>query len=246
MKFGGKIAQQAFKKYLGRRVSESIGKGTAAGAVSGGIDKTIEGIKEKKNPVVEGIKGTAKGAATGALTAGAGAKAEKIIRGKILSSKGDIKAAPPEKRRAFRKEAQGYYKDYIQDTSVKNPDIGKVKFSAKGMEETVSKNPNLAKDFPNLRKDVKNAKLTETNGLYKQRKDAAEAFHTLEGKNNQHLITKDNQGQRYYLTKNKMSDDSRLLPSGGGLLSSPTNSIAQQPQSFNFMESFADKFKNLF
>lgn len=94
MRFGGKIAQRAFKNYLGRRTSESIGKGAVAGLVSGGINNTVEAIKEKKNPLTEGLKGAAKGAATGALTAGAGAKAEKVIRGKVLSSSGDSRLLP--------------------------------------------------------------------------------------------------------------------------------------------------------
>lgn len=206
IKIGGKIGEKILRKYTGKAIGKAAGEGTAAGAVAGGAQGAIEAVKDKKSAIdvaKDTAMGTAKGAAAGAVAGTIGAKAEKVVSAKVLENAPDMKTQDSEAKKIFRRKAKKYYQDYIQGTKVKNKDIGDIEFTQKGAGETTSKDINTGKTIPKLKKNIEKAKKTETKKPYKNRKDNAEQFHTLENDKEKYIIVQDEKGQKYYMTKTK-------------------------------------------
>lgn len=203
MKVGAKVGEAVLKKYTGKAVGKALGEGVASGAVSGGVSGAVDAVKNKDDVVKGAAKGVVGGAVAGGVVGGVGSGVEKVVSGKVLERAQDIKVGDSEMKRRFRKNAQKYYQDYIQHTKTKNKDIGEVEFSGKGIKETLNKDIETGKNIPKLKKNIKNAKKTETNELYKERKDKIKKFHTLENDKEKYIIAQDENRQRYYMSKAK-------------------------------------------
>ncbi|MGM9993206.1 MAG: hypothetical protein ACI37R_00575 [Candidatus Avigastranaerophilus sp.] len=73
-----------------------------------------------------------------------------------------------EERKEFRKFAKEYYRDYLQGTSVNRN--GNILFTNRGESEISRWNPKQAKNFPEIKKDLKNAIRLENKPNKVQRK----------------------------------------------------------------------------
>lgn len=158
------------------------------------------------------MKDAAKGAIIGASSGVVGGaviglgigKAGQYMKGTELKNYKSLDNMTKEERKEFRKIAKEYYQDYLQGTNVNHRKFGKIDFTAKGCNETFNKNINMAKDFPDLKNNIKNAKYKKSEDLYKSRKDHFNKFHTFESKDGKkYIIATDENGNRYYLTKEK-------------------------------------------
>ena len=222
-KAGAVVGEQALKKYLGRKISKylgrkiskEIGAGAVSGAVSGAVFGVGRGKMEGENPVVTGVQDAlAGGIAGGALGAAAG-NIEKAVRGTGIKST-DINNLTNSEFKQYKKQAQNFYKDYLQDMVVKHDKIGEVTFTSKGMNETISKNPDKIRSFPDLERNVSKANYVESNELYKNRKDDIIYFHKLRDGQNEYLIGENKQGlKKFYLSKNNIVNQG-LPPREGG------------------------------
>ena len=200
---------------IGRAIAKEVGKGAARGTYSGGVTGSIkglgEGLENDKNLIATTIEGGLTGAALGGIFgAGIGiasGKGIQMYKGLKLKDFKPIDNMTKEERKEFRKFAKEYYQDYLQDTDVYNKNLGKIMFTAKGAKETISKNPNMSKDFPLLRNDVKNAKYISTNELYKQRKDKYKKFYKFEGENKIYIIAEDENGYKFYLSTDRAKEN---------------------------------------
>ncbi len=203
---GGKIGQEILKKQAGRKVSNLIGQGAGAGAAAGGTQGAIEGIK-KDNIIPETIKGSAIGLLSGIFGAGTIAKAEEKIRGQMIKNAPKINTMTNEARKNFRKQGEKFYTDYNQDVVVKNKDTGlDINIVKKGMEKSINRSYENIKKFPDLKNDLKKAKLQEKNELYKKRKDDAEEFYTFSnGDDYIHKTMKNKNMLKHYFT-NKIKE----------------------------------------
>ena len=214
-KAGAVVGEQALKKYLGRKISKEIGAGAVSGAVSGAVFGVGRGKMEGENPVVTAAQDAlAGGIAGGALGAAAG-NIEKAVRGTGIKST-DINNLTNSEFKQYKKQAQNFYKDYLQDMVVKHDKIGEVTFTSKGMNETISKNPDKIRSFPDLERNVSKANYVESNELYKNRKDDIIYFHKLRDGQNEYLIGENKQGlKKFYLSKNNIVNQG-LPPREGG------------------------------
>ena len=69
---------------------------------------------------------------------------------------GDIDKLNQKTKKQYRKEAKRYYNDYIQETKL-NKD-GNIDFTSRGSDENLTWNPKQGQNFPELKKDIENAK----------------------------------------------------------------------------------------
>ena len=208
-KAGAVVGEQSLKKYLGRKISKEIGAGAVSGAVSGAVFGVGRGKMEGENPVVTAAQDAlAGGIAGGALGAAAG-NIEKAVRGNRLSLYSDEKIFSNNYKN-YRKEAEEFYKDYIQGRAIKHKELGQILFTRKGMEEIFAKNPELGRLFPNLLKDIISSNDVSISELYKRRDKTGKEiniFYNLVNDKYKHYIAEDNLGnKKFYLTKNNITD----------------------------------------
>jgi len=211
---GIKAAAWGTKKltpYLGKKIGQSVAENSIGGAFGGGLMGLTQGFdRTNEHPYIEAAKTGVLGSLMG-LGLGAGAsfglgKLEQNAVGRKLKNIKDTKT--------LRKAETGYYKDYIQQTSVKRPDLGNIDFTQAGLE-TVSKSPESGRNFATLKKDIKNAKYVGTELPNHQRTDNIVKFHKLEKDGQEFLIGETPDGKKYYMSKVKdgiSEQPSRAVP----------------------------------
>lgn len=247
-KAGASVGSKLFTKYLGKKLSQEIGSGALSGLSSGAVFGLGRGLIENENPLKTILQDGGTGLAAGSFLGGAGSFLERYLKGSKLKSY-DTSHLPMINYRSYKNDAKNYYKDYLQGRVVNNDYIGDISLTRKGLDETISKNPELAKYFPDLAKNLKSADYLETNVLYKARKDNIKQFHTLKNDNTEYLIAGNPQGfQKFYLAKNKNTVKPGL-PSreeGAGINSVNNNITNQGTPSREEGTSFSDAVgKNL-
>ena len=173
---GAKLAGMAAKQIapkVGRKIAKEIADGTLKGISQGAVEGFGRGLANDVNPFKTAAQDSVLGTALGAGGGVVGGEIGKIISGN------EIKKI--ENLRDLRKKETQYYKNYLQGTSVKHLDIGDIDFSQMGLE-TVSKYPQVARDFDLLKKDIKNAKYMQYEEPHHKKhgtKDNIKGFHRL-------------------------------------------------------------------
>jgi len=199
--------------FLGKKIAANVAEGAGAGLVGGGIYGGGNALIEGENPAVGTLEGAAAGLAGGAVLGGALGKGEQYLAGRALKKYKDFDSLSQTEKKQFRKDASQYYKNYLQGRNVNHSDVGQIDFTNAGLE-TVSKQPNAAKNFNSLRKDLKNAeyKTTEKPRENHPKKANYDSYIKLQDSNNEYVVVHDDNGNKYYLTK-QMADDTSNLPS---------------------------------
>lgn len=197
-----RVIPKVVQKTIGRKLTTDTATGAIGGALGGGMFGIGEGLMKGENPLKSSAKEAQSGFLSGGLFGGLAGKMQQSALANNLQGY-DKNTIFSNNYKEYRKTAEKYYKDYIHGIEVKNKNIGNISFTRKGMDETLSKNPEIAKSFPELVDNVKNSKYIATNDLYKPRKDqATKQFHTLKSGNNEYLIAEDKLGnQKFYLAK---------------------------------------------
>ena len=237
-KLGAKVGADLLKSKLGRKISEEIGSGISSGMASGAVFGAGRGMLENKNPFLTSSQDLLIDGILGGTTGAIGANAVRAHKANQLRNYDlNIKNS-----RYLRKQAEKYYSNYVQGRIINNKDLGDIQFTRKGMDETFSKNAELVKQFPDLIKNIKNAKYIETSSLYKNRKDDIKNFHVLKNNDKEFLIAENANGQKkFYLTKESIADQG-LPPRLGGASISDTNYILPtQTQYFNHPNGYNSK-----
>lgn len=224
-KIGFKALTPLFGKKMAQNIAEGIGGGLVGGVADGAVTGATRGIIEDKNPIVTGAKDAltngAIGAVGGGLVGGAIGKGIKAYRGNKLKNIEDVKD--------LRKKESQYYKDYIQQTSLKREDLGQIDFTNAGLE-TVSKDPQAGRNLSTLKNDIKNAKYLGEELPTHPRNDNIVKFHRLEKDGQEFLIGETSNGKKYYMSK--MKDGSGGQPSR--VVSEPSdNIITDNVENFN-------------
>ncbi|MBO5737821.1 hypothetical protein J6R97_00605 [bacterium] len=135
------------------------------------------------------------GATLGAGVGSAGANVQKVVRGKELKKIEDLKL--------LRKKETDFYKDYIQGTKSRHPQIGNIEYTQSGLE-TVSKQPNAGRDFDSLKKELNNAEYVNYELPHHKKhgiKDNIRGFHKLKNNSKEFLIADTPDGAKYYMSK---------------------------------------------
>ena len=224
---GAKVAGTLAKKLaprLGRKIAKEIATGTLKGASSGTLEGLGRGLLEDENLLKTAIQDTIVGTASGAGLGMAGANVEKAVRGNNLKKIDDLKL--------LRKKETDFYKDYIQGTKSRHPQIGDIDYTQSGLE-TVSKQPNVGRYFDSLKKELNNAEYLDYELPYHKNhgvKDNIRGFHKLKNNNKEFLIADTPDGAKYYMSK-QIGDvgnrPSRVEPT------SPTNIIPSLQTNLN-------------
>lgn len=232
---------KALAPKIGRKIASEIGAGVVRGGASGGIEGLGRGMIEGKNPVKTAAQDAVTGAALGGAGGVVGGNIQKGIKGSNLKSYGNIDSLEPTKRKQYTKDARGYYQDYIQGTKLNR--FGDIEFSKRGVQEQLRWNPELAKNFPELKKDLNTAKRLPN----EPNKDALDKkytkyFEVYRGKNGDHLIERFEDGRRrYYMTKNIPTGTPHATSTGSNRNAS--NIIPHQNKSFNPAEDIFEWLK---
>ena len=198
---------KALEPKIGRAIAKEVGEGAARGTYSGGVAGSIkelgEGLENDKNLIATTIEGGLTGAALGGISgAGIGiasGKGIQMYKGLKLKDFKPIDNMTKEERKEFRKFAKEYYQDYLQGTSVNRN--GNISFTKRGESEISRWNPKQAKNFPEIKKDLKNAIRLENKPNKDTKKTNTLYFEVYKGKNGEYLIEVNKQGEkRYYFT----------------------------------------------
>lgn len=245
---GGKIVAKGaglLKPYLGRKIAEEVVSGTVAGAKAGMTHGMATGlIDEDINPLKEGLaEGASWGIGGGALGYGGGQVA-KWFRGKKLRKSKPVREMTKQERKQFRTQARNYYNDYINGTSVKRNDLGKINFGNAGIDELVSKGLHNAKYLQDLKKQIKTGKKQPQPRNDYEREDIKQ-FHIidnkLDGKNLEYQIAEDIHGNKYYFTKD-VTNKKGLNPTNRNQYPAseinPNNIINDTAENFNPSKQF--------
>ena len=198
--------------FLGKKIAQGVAEGVGAGAVSGGVFGTGNAAIEGENPIVGGLTGLVGGGLTGGLFNGAVGNIAKGIKAGQLRKLKDTKT--------LRKAETDFYKDYIQQTSVKRNDLGNIDFTQAGLE-TVSKQPEAGRNFSTLKKDIKDANYIREELPDHPRDDKIVKFHRLEKDGQEFLIGETSDGKKYYMSQ--LKDGTGGRPSG--VVSEPSDNI---------------------
>jgi len=189
---------------LGKKIAQEVSTGIIDGAISGGVYGLGEGLLNGENPIMSTVEGSIIGGVSGGTLGLEAGKVMQLFRGLKLKDFKPLDSMTKEERKEIRKYLHKYYQDYNQGLRVNVPDFGSVLLTARGGQETISKNLECAKDFPNLKRKLQKAKYIRTDSLYKQRKDNIKKFQVFEGEDSTiFIIATDSNGHKYYLTKKK-------------------------------------------
>ncbi len=214
-KAGALVGEQLLKKSIGRKLSQEIGSGAATGMGSGAVFGAGRGMSENKNPIVTALTDAITGLVSGGALGAIGGNIQKILNG-VPVRHTDVRDLSGAQFKNYKKVGQNYYKNYNQDRIVYNKDLGAISISAKGMNETISKNPQLINTFPNLSEALSKGKYIGTQPLYKKRKDDSVKFHAIEYDNIRYLIAEDSNGiKKFYLAKNNIVNQGTPPRAGG-------------------------------
>ena len=200
-KLGAAAGQKLLQKSIGRKLSQEIGAGAASGLASGGVFGTGRGLIEDKNPLMTGMQDAGLGIILGTLGGNIAGQAKRFVRGQSIKNYGDIDLLPKEIRKQYTQDVKDFYKDYIQEIILDRN--GSINFSKRGVQEQLRWNPKQGQNYPELIKDIKNAKqLPDVPNLKPQQKPEVDHYEVYQGKNGKHLIEVNKQGKkRYYITK---------------------------------------------
>ena len=216
-KAGIQVGEQLLKKSIGRKLSQEIGAGAAVGMGSGAVFGAGRGISENKNPILTAVTDALTGLFSGGALGAIGGNIQKMLKGNSLKNYSEDQIFSANKYKTFRKEAETYYKNYLQNRIINHEDLGEIEFTRKGMDEIFSKNPNLAVLFPDLVKDLKSTSNIEISNLYKARNKTEKnlsKFYYLYNDKYQHMIAEDKMGhKKYYLTKKYNNTTDQGTPS---------------------------------
>ena len=233
-KLAGTVAKKLAPK-VGRKIAQEIATGTLKGASAGTVEGLGRGLLEDKNPLKTAMQDTIVGTTLGATGGTISANAHKVIRGKELKKIEDLKL--------LRKKETDFYKDYIQGTKSRHPQIGNIEYTQSGLE-TVSKRPNAGRDFDSLKKELNNAEYVNYELPHHKKhgiKDNIRGFHKLKNNSKEFLIADTPDGAKYYMSK-KIGDvsnrPSRVEPT------SPNNIIQPLQTNFNPSQESVQKPKS--
>lgn len=204
-KLGAAAGQKLLQKSIGRKLSQEIGAGAASGLASGGVFGTGRGLIEDKNPLMTGMQDAGLGIILGALGGNIAGQAKRFVRGQSIKNYGDIDLLPKDIRKQYTQDVKDFYKDYIQEIILDRN--GSINFSKRGVQEQLRWNPKQGQNYPELIKDIKNAKqLPDVPNLKPQKKPEVDHYEVYQGKNGKHLIEVNKQGKkRYYITKDTIN-----------------------------------------
>lgn len=134
-----------------------------------------------------------------------------LVGGKVTQGIKVVQLRKLKDSKVLRKAETDFYKDYIQQTSIKRKDLGNIDFTQAGLE-TVSKQPEAGRNFSTLKTDVKYAKYIRVELPAHPRNDDIIKYHILEKDNQEFLIGETSDGKKYYMSKIK--NGSEVQPSG--------------------------------
>ena len=234
---GKKLAPKA-----GRKIAKEIGDGTVAGTVSGALEGLGRGLITDENPLKTTLQDAGIGAVLGTTGGAVGGKIEKAARGNKLKRYGNIDLLDKTSRKQYSKDAKDYYQDYVQGKLV-NKD-GPINMTNRGHREILRWNPKQAQNFPELTKDIKNAKKQPNMPNNDNEKLYTDHFEVYRGKQGDHLIEVNKNGNRRYYTTKDIPEGSLRAPSTGTLENSsiipsfqpnlnPSQQATQKLGSFN-------------
>ena len=137
----------------------------------------------------------------------------------------------------LRKAETSFYKDYLQQKIGEHPRLGKINFTQSGLE-TVSKQPQAARNFPTLHKDLKKADyIGFEEPIHKKHgtRDNIKGFHKLKNNSQEFLIAETDDGLKYYMSKDIGKLDNRPSRVESNL---PSCIIPEKPLYLNSFEDW--------
>ena len=204
----GKTITQAganyLRPYLGKAISKGVTEGIGSGFVGGAVEGVGRGFIEGENPIKTGVNDALIGATVGGLGSAAILGGVKMFRGNQLRNMPNKTRAD---KKAIRKVAKEYYKDYIQQTNVNRKDLGKIYFGDEGLQETLNHHVKNSQNFLKLKNNIINAEYIGEEVLLHPRKDDIIKFHRLKKDGEEYLIGETSKGKKYYLSKNATPED---------------------------------------
>jgi len=200
-RIGAQIGLNALKSNLGRKIAEEIGSGIASGAASGALFGAGRGMLENKNPITTSIQDSLIGGLSGGALGAGGANVVRNIKGQQIKNYGNIDELGEVLRKQYNKDSRKFYQDYIQD--IKMTKNGEFDFTKRGIQEQLRWNPKQIQNYPELIKDIKQAKrLPDEPNMKPEQKPQVSHYEIYRGKNGDHYIEVLKDGsKRYYITK---------------------------------------------
>jgi len=230
-KFGAQIGLNALKNNLGRKISQEIGSGVATGIASGAAFGAGQGMLENKNPLTTSMQDALIGGLLGGALNTGKANIIKNIKGQELKNYGDIDVLEKTLRKQFNVDSRKFYQDYIQD--IKMNKNGEFDFTKRGIQEQLRWNPKQTQNYPELIKDIKQAKrLPDEPNMKPEQKPQVSHYEVYRGQNGDHYIEVLKDGsKRYYITKDTINGTPRT--SSPGSKDGANSIINYNPQNFN-------------
>lgn len=215
---------------VGRKIGQNIAQTSGSGLVSGGAYGGIKGLlNENENPAVEALKYGGLGLVGGAAVGGATGAIGKNIAGKNLKK---LPTATRADKRTVRTDGKQYYRDYIQDTSIKRNDLGKINFDSVGLGETATQKTKNMVNFPDLKKNIKNAEYIGEE-IKEHLDPEIKKIHRLRNGNEDYLIAETQNGKKYYLSKYNENSFQSTPAETGDALKATNNIIPDNTQNLN-------------
>lgn len=190
------------------------------------------------NPVLSTLQGTLLGTTTGATLGAVGGNIQKTIKGQQLKNYGNIDNLDEILRKQYSNDSRKFYQDYIQEIQLNKN--GKFDFSKRGIQEQLRWNPQQAQNFPELVKDIKNAKrLPDVPNEKPLEKPHVSHYEVYRGKNgNHHIEILKDGSKRFYITKDTPDSTSHTTSTASikdieTYLESPNNIIPFEYPNYN-------------
>ena len=230
-KVGAQIGLNALKSNLGRKISQEIGAGITSGTASGALFGAGRGIAENKNPLKTSIQDALTGGLSGGALGVGGANIVRNIKGQQLKNYNNIDELGEVLRKQYNKDSRKFYQDYIQD--IKMTKNGEFDFTKRGIQEQLRWNPKQTQNYPELIKDIKQAKrLPDEPNMKPEQKPQVSHYEVYRGQNGDHYIEVLKDGsKRYYITKDTINGTPRT--SSPGSKDGANSIINYNPQNFN-------------
>ena len=128
----------------------------ATGIASGATFGAGQGMLENKNPLTTSMQDALIGGLLGGALNTGKANIIKNIKGQELKNYGDIDVLEKTLRKQFNVDSRKFYQDYVQD--IKMNKNGEFDFTKRGIQEQLRWNPKQTQNYPELIKDIKQAK----------------------------------------------------------------------------------------
>ena len=189
------------------------------------------GILENKNPITTSIQDALTGGLSGGALGVGGANIVRNIKSQQLKNYNNIDELGEVLRKQYNKDSRKFYQDYIQD--IKMTKNGEFDFTKRGIQEQLRWNPKQTQKYPELIKDIKQAKrLPDEPNMKPEQKPDVSHYEVYRGKNGDHYIEVSQSGKkRYYITKESSSGSDRTTSSG--TTRSPNAIIHNNSSKFN-------------